>query len=102
MSRNWNFYAGIRKISLEKFINSCKTVDDIKIKLDTLNILYSSFPLTEAQSLLANRNAVEQVAQPIIQVDEIKVEKAIVNSDITMPRRKTKHQKVEINTTKDE
>ena len=55
MMRNWNFVAGIRKLTVEKFISNCQSINDIKYKLDTLNINHAGFPWEAASLLISNR-----------------------------------------------
>lgn len=93
MVRNWNFVSGIRKLTVEKFISNCQSINDIKYKLDTLNINHAGFPWEAASLLISNRmpkQTVDTVEEPHVQeapavsvvinvesVDETAVETAV-------------------------
>lgn len=97
MLKNWNFYAGIRKLSLEKFIKTCNTVNDIKFKLDTLNIIHNSFPWSEAEPILLSRNIIVHKEQ-----DENGEDDEIIQVTVAVPKQKKKNKKIELSTSKDD
>jgi len=70
MVRNWNFVSGIRKLTVEKFISNCQSINDIKYKLDTLNINHVGFPWEAASLLISNRmpkQTIDIVEEPHVQ-----------------------------------
>ena len=70
MMRNWNFVAGIRKLTVEKFISNCQSINDIRYKLDTLNINHAGFPWEAASLLISNRmpkQTINIVEEPHVQ-----------------------------------
>jgi len=104
MLKNWNFYAGIRKLSLEKFMTNCQSVNDIKFKLSTLNINHDSFPWSKANEVLINKNPVVYV--DIVQQDTNETEQGedneIIQVTVAMPRQKKKNKKIEVESSKDD
>ena len=80
MVRNWNFVSGIRKLTVEKFISNCQSINDIKYKLDTLNINHTGFPWEAASLLISNRmpkQTIDIVEEPHVQ--EVPAVSVVIN-----------------------
>jgi len=103
MLKNWNFYAGIRKLSLEKFMTNCQSINDIKFKLSALNIDHNSFPWSKANEVLVNKNTAIYV--DVVQQDTNEIEQdennEIIQVTVAMPRQKKKNKKIEVASSKD-
>jgi len=110
MVRNWNFVSGIRKLTVEKFISNCQSINDIKYKLDTLNINHAGFPWEAASLLISNRmpkQTIDIVEEPHVQetpevsvvinvesVDETAVETAVETAaETSVTKQKSKKSK---------
>lgn len=100
MAHHWNYFSGIRRLSLQTFIKGCQTTNDISEKLASRNIDSTTFPWDLAKSLLISETIIEHpiidhiIADTVVNVEVITQEQTNLEKKEVKIKKKKERQLV--------